>query len=118
MLIYNKPHLFLFEFLSDVSNFGYLIFEIPPQFSSTMGTFKSVKEINFKAVVKPEYFPSPLAWEDQVLYFLLIDRFSDGNENNFSDNEGNLVTDGTTAQFSSEDAGNATGTVAEENALG
>jgi glycosidase len=78
-----------------------------------MGTFKSVNEINFKTLVKPEYFPSPLAWEDQVLYFLLIDRFSDGNENNFKDNEGNLFTGGTTAQFSSVDAGNAIGTPAE-----
>src|SRR5476651_871359 len=26
------------------------------------------------------YFPSPPAWADQVLYFALVDRFSDGNE--------------------------------------
>ena len=24
------------------------------------------------------YLPSPWAWEDQVLYFLMLDRFSDG----------------------------------------
>jgi hypothetical protein len=27
-----------------------------------------------------EYFPSPIDWRDEVLYFLLPDRFSDGNE--------------------------------------
>ncbi len=26
------------------------------------------------------YYPSPAAWEDDVLYFLLVDRFSDGKE--------------------------------------
>ena len=28
-----------------------------------------------------QYFPSPLAWEDQVFYFLMLDLFSDGNDN-------------------------------------
>src|SRR5690242_9864283 len=27
------------------------------------------------------YFPSPIDWRDEVLYFLLVDRFSDGREN-------------------------------------
>ncbi|HTE31333.1 MAG TPA: hypothetical protein VK666_13220, partial [Chryseolinea sp.] len=27
------------------------------------------------------YFPSPMDWRDEVLYFLLPDRFSDGKEN-------------------------------------
>jgi hypothetical protein len=35
-------------------------------------------------------FPSPIAWEDQVFYFLLLDRFSDGNEKGYKDNQGNL----------------------------
>ncbi len=26
------------------------------------------------------YYPSPAAWEDRMLYFLLVDRFSDGKE--------------------------------------
>lgn len=29
---------------------------------------------------RAEYFPSPLDWRDEVLYFLLVDRFSDGQE--------------------------------------
>ncbi len=37
-----------------------------------------------EADLKPRgrVFPSPLDWRDQVLYFLLPDRFSDGQENN------------------------------------
>ncbi|MCP4137718.1 MAG: alpha-amylase [bacterium] len=30
---------------------------------------------------RQEYFPSPIDWRDEVLYFLLVDRFSDGGEN-------------------------------------
>lgn len=38
------------------------------------------------------YFPSPAAWEDEVLYFLFVDRFSDGHEyGGFGDIDGNFV---------------------------
>jgi hypothetical protein len=30
-----------------------------------------------------EFQKSPAEWEDHVFYFLLVDRFSDGNENSF-----------------------------------
>lgn len=30
---------------------------------------------------RQSYFPSPVDWRDAVLYFLLVDRFSDGREN-------------------------------------
>ena len=40
-------------------------------------------------------FPSPIAWEDQVFYFLMLDRFSDGNEKGYKDNAGTLVPGGT-----------------------
>lgn len=30
---------------------------------------------------RQEYHPSPVDWRDEVLYFLLVDRFSDGKEN-------------------------------------
>ncbi|MFT5701272.1 MAG: glycosidase [Desulforhopalus sp.] len=53
------------------------------------------------------YYPSPLAWEDQVLYFLMLDRFSDGNEDASRSINGDLVTGGTTPQFSPQDYGNA-----------
>lgn len=54
-----------------------------------------------------QYFPSPLAWEDEVFYFLMLDRFSDGNENGYKDNAGNLVQGGTTPLYTSADAENA-----------
>ena len=58
-------------------------------------------------LIREEYFPSPQAWEDQILYFLLLDRFSDGNEKGFKDNTGNTVTTGTTPAFLPSDFGNA-----------
>lgn len=60
-----------------------------------------------------QYFPSPIAWEDQVFYFLMLDRFSDGNENGYRDNAGNLVQSGTTPLYTSGDRGNAIKTDAD-----
>lgn len=68
---------------------------------------KSLAEIDFKALSSRKFFPSPIAWEDQVLYFLMLDRFSDGNENGYKDNSGNIVKTGTTPLFTPKDAGNA-----------
>ena len=53
------------------------------------------------------YHKSPVAWEDQVLYFLLVDRFSDGKENGYKDVVGNLVTTGSTRLFTPADSQNA-----------
>ena len=53
------------------------------------------------------FTPSPVAWEDQVLYFLLVDRFSDGKERGYRDVNGNVVTTGTTSLFAPGDALNA-----------
>ena len=74
-----------------------------------MENLKSIHEIKFPELIRDEYFPSPQAWEDQVLYFLLLDRFSDGKEKGFKDNTGNTVTTGTTPAFSPSDFGNAIG---------
>lgn len=42
---------------------------------------KSIKDINLKELIKGrDYHSSPSDWEDEVLYFLLVDRFSNGNE--------------------------------------
>src|SRR5262249_58752151 len=53
--------------------------------------------------------PSPLApaaWEDQVLYFLLLDRFSDGNERGgYHDSEGRPVKSGTTPLYTPDNLG-------------
>lgn len=54
-------------------------------------------------------FPSPAAWEDEVLYFLMLDRFSDGREDGFRANDGTVVTGGATPLFQAQDAGNAVG---------
>src|SRR5688500_17651427 len=56
------------------------------------------------------YFPSPSAWEDEVLYFLMLDRFSDGREHGYRGNDGSEVPQGpgaTTPPFGEADAGNA-----------
>jgi len=52
-------------------------------FSTTLLAQK--RPANIRAVVLPrrqQYFPSPLDWRDEVIYFLLPDRFSDGQEAN------------------------------------
>ena len=59
------------------------------------------------------FTPSPTAWEDEVLYFLLVDRFSDGNERGYRDLSGNVVTTGTTPLFTPGDALNAVQTPAD-----
>jgi len=59
------------------------------------------------------FTPSPTAWEDQVLYFLLVDRFSDNNEKGYRDLKGNLVNTGTTPLFQPADALNAVQTPAD-----
>ncbi len=68
---------------------------------------KRLRDINFKALTRRSFTKSPVAWEDQVLYFLMLDRFSDGNEQGYRDNAGSLVTEGLTLPFQPADAGNA-----------
>ena len=38
---------------------------------------RRLHDIDWAALRRPGYTPSPPAWEDQVLYFLMLDRFSD-----------------------------------------
>jgi len=59
-----------------------------------MGSERSLKDVELSALTRArKYYPSPSAWEDEVLYFLLVDRFSDGKEySGFLDNKGNPVT--------------------------
>ena len=66
-------------------------------------------QLNLAAIPHPAsgYYPSPSAWEDQVFYFLMLDRFSDDNEQAYRDIQGNLVTSGTTPLFQPGDRGNA-----------
>jgi glycosidase len=37
------------------------------------------------------YHPSPTAWEDEILYFLMLDRFSNGRERDYIANDGTAV---------------------------
>jgi glycosidase len=68
---------------------------------------RSLQELDLTALSDRAFTPSPAAWEDQVLYFLMLDRFSDGKENDFLDNDGQLVKNGTTPLYQAGDAGNA-----------
>jgi len=60
---------------------------------------RSLKDINWDTLRSSKYRPSPPAWEDQVLYFLMLDRFSDDKEQGYRDIAGNLVATGTTPRF-------------------
>lgn len=53
---------------------------------------QSLADIDWATYEERQFKPSPAAWEDQVLYFLMLDRFSDEQEKDYIDNDGNLVT--------------------------
>jgi hypothetical protein len=69
---------------------------------------KSLRELDLQSLTaNRSFFPSPQHWEDQVIYFQMVDRFSDGKENLFRDKQGNTVTTGSTPPFDSSANGNA-----------
>jgi glycosidase len=65
----------------------------------------SVAHLDFGTVTPGGKTPSPSAWEDEVLYFLLVDRFFDGNEDGHRDLANGPVS-GTTPIFAPTDNGN------------
>ncbi len=70
------------------------------------GVEKSLLEIDFAALTRGPFTPSPAAWEDQVLYFLMLDRFSDGNERGgYADASGQPVEKGNTPLYRPDDQG-------------
>src|SRR3990172_3856490 len=75
---------------------------------------KSVQELNFQRLVRRPFTPSPAAWEEQVLYLLMLARFSDGSESGYHGVDGRWVEGGDTPPFQPQDAGNAVQT--EEDA--
>lgn len=81
---------------------------------------KSIAEINLNKLTENKTFhPSPDLWEKQVLYFLMLDRFSDGKEKLYKDNEGNTVKDGETPPYNPEsDYENDTSDKRDEAGLG
>src|ERR1043166_8553460 len=67
---------------------------------------KSLLDLDFASLTRRTFTPSPAAWEDHVLYFLLVDRFSDGEENGgYGDNEDLLVDTGIPPLYRPEDSG-------------
>src|SRR5215510_12328299 len=69
---------------------------------------KSLRDVDRNALrANRKFFPSPQHWEDEVIYFLMVDRFSDGRETSFRDNNGNLVNTGVTPPFTDGDNGDA-----------
>lgn len=67
---------------------------------------KSLLDLDFAELTRRKYTPSPAAWEDQMLYFLLVDRFSDGNERGgHRDNDGRPVNAGRTPLYTVHDSG-------------
>jgi hypothetical protein len=67
---------------------------------------KSLLELDFASLTRRTFTPSPAAWEDQVLYFLLLDRFSDGKEKDgYRDNENRPVRTGDTPMYQLESPG-------------
>jgi glycosidase len=67
---------------------------------------KSLLELDFASLKRRAFTPSPAAWEDQVLYFLLLDRFSDGKEKDgYRDHADQPVSAGTTPLYRPEDPG-------------
>jgi glycosidase len=68
---------------------------------------KSLNSLNFNNLTNRTFTQSPVAWEDQVLYFLMLDRFSDGCEQGYRGNDGQFNTGGVTPLFQTGDADNA-----------
>ena len=53
----------------------------------------SIKDIPWaQLLTQNNYHPSPRDWSDQVIYFLLVDRFSDGLEDGYKDLGGQTVS--------------------------
>jgi glycosidase len=66
-----------------------------------------IADIDIAGIISQNtYTPSPTAWEDQVFYFLLVDRFSDGKETGYLDNNGLSVSGNGTPLFSAGHACN------------
>ncbi|EXJ90857.1 hypothetical protein A1O1_03962 [Capronia coronata CBS 617.96] len=68
-----------------------------------------VRSVIARAPPSHTFHRSPAAWEDQILYFLLPDRFSDNAEKGYKDIGGRPVTGGTTAKYGPQDSANAIG---------
>ncbi|MDO9636696.1 MAG: alpha-amylase family glycosyl hydrolase, partial [Thiobacillus sp.] len=68
---------------------------------------QTLADIDFAALTHRPFHASPAAWEDQVFYFFLVDRFSDGRERGVLDPAGQPLAGGTTPAMTAADHGNA-----------
>ncbi len=66
-----------------------------------------IADVDFGSLLARPFHPSPAAWEDRILSFLLLGRFSDGRERGYRDNRGDPIMIGTTTMLRPEDTGNA-----------
>ena len=63
-------------------------------------TTTRLQNLDVRLMTKDRKFhPSPASWADQVLYFLLLDRFSDGSETSYRGNDGKIVSAGSTVPY-------------------
>lgn len=76
-----------------------------------VNAFQRLDQLDWASILQADrYFPSPRAWEDQVFYFLMLDRFSNGQEQGYRDLTGQPVESGTTPMYTEADRGNAVNT--------
>lgn len=77
-----------------------------PAGATTMSGPKSVSEIDRVRLTQRNYTPSPANWADQILYFMMLDRFSNGEENGgYADVQNKPVTTGRTRLATAADLG-------------
>ncbi len=72
----------------------------------------AIAEVDWAGLLQGPVTPSPVTWADQVLYFLLVDRFSDGQEAGCLDPAGAALP-GVTPRLTAGDRGNAVTTEAD-----
>ncbi len=72
-----------------------------------MMVLQSLADINWAELKSRKYTKSPTAWEDMVLYFMLLDRFSDNKEKDYHDSNGKHVNRGKTPLYHESDLDNA-----------
>ena len=70
---------------------------------------RSLRDVDWSELAGRAHHPSPAAWEDQVFYFMMVDRFSDGREDGYLGLDGNPVA-GTTPALTPADRGSALAT--------
>lgn len=73
---------------------------------------RSLRDVDWAELAQRTHLASPAAWEDQVFYFMMVDRFSDGREDGYLDLAGDPVA-GDTPAMAAADRGSALATPEE-----